>query len=288
MNSLDTLSKYYNKHYPYKEVWKFIDGNKKKEIAYQGKSKKGENYFSRHNKYQNAVEFKEEAGKYGRTRIEIGPEYDSNGQAIKKELVFDIDLTDYDDVRTCCKGTNVCDLCWNYVRAAMKMMHFVLSTQFGFKKIHWFFSGRRGVHCWVLDEEAKSYSTELRVSILEFIKCPAADSLSPQQKECVNILMRYFVELILPALEDQGKEWRESTTPNKKLSIVLTHTWPRLDEAVTTSLVHLIKSPFSVHPDTGKISIPIPFDEIDTFSPVMSPPTVLQVLSSNRKMEFIF
>ena len=32
---------------------------------------------------------------------------------------------------------------------------------------------------------------------------------------------------------------------------------PRIDVNVTSQINHLIKSPFSAHPDTGKISIPI-------------------------------
>lgn len=36
----------------------------------------------------------------------------------ERELVFDIDLTDYDAMRTCCKDATVCTRCWAYMAAA--------------------------------------------------------------------------------------------------------------------------------------------------------------------------
>ena len=40
---------------------------------------------------------------------------------VERELVFDIDLTDYDDVRTCGDGGHICSRCWPLMALAIKV-----------------------------------------------------------------------------------------------------------------------------------------------------------------------
>ena len=51
-----------------------------------------------------------------------------------------------------------------------------------------------------------------------------------------------------------------------KCELMVTLMVPRIDVNVTSQINHLIKSPFSAHPDTGKISIPIDIEDC-TFDP---------------------
>jgi DNA primase small subunit len=56
-----------------------------------------------------------------------------------------------------------------------------------------------------------------------------------------------------------------------KQDIVLEHTYPRLDSAVSQKLNHLLKSPFVIHPGTGRICVPIDRDNLDGFDPLDVP-----------------
>ena len=51
------------------------------------------------------------------------------------QLVFDIDISDYDDVRTCCQGAKVCSRCWPLMSIAVKVLKRILNFDFGYDKL---------------------------------------------------------------------------------------------------------------------------------------------------------
>lgn len=116
------------------------------------------------------------------SRFEIGPVYSTNPRARKslrtasafrplaKELVFDIDMTDYDDIRTCCSGANICNRCWSFITMSIKVVDTSLREDFGFKHILWVYSGRRGAHAWVCDKRAREMDDQKRKAVAGYLE----------------------------------------------------------------------------------------------------------------------
>lgn len=116
------------------------------------------------------------------SRFEIGPVYSTNPRdrktlrkssmfrPIAKELVFDIDMTDYDPIRTCCSGANICNKCWTFITMAIKVVDVALKDDFGFKHILWVYSGRRGAHAWVCDKRARELDDQKRRAIATYME----------------------------------------------------------------------------------------------------------------------
>lgn len=153
-------------------------------------------------------------------KIDIGPVYNmdpARRQAysgtpgafapVERELVFDIDLTDYDDVRTCGKEGHICNQCWPLMGVAIQILDQGLREDFGFEHILWAFSGRRGIHCWVCDASARQLTDEQRSSIANYFSlykgqekgmAKLATSDHPAVRRAGDILRPAWVERILP------------------------------------------------------------------------------------------
>lgn len=141
--------------------------------------------FCRYTCFRNAAEFRKEVINRQPIRMEIGAVFThppkTHNTVIKdaykpleRELVFDIDMDDYDDIRTCCSGSKLCLKCWTFMKVGIKVLQRALRDDFGFKHFFFVFSGRRGVHCWVGDEVARKLSNEQRSAVAEYLTVVAS------------------------------------------------------------------------------------------------------------------
>ena len=98
------------------------------------------------------------------------PEKDSKGKTVEREFIFDFDMNDYDDVRTCCSGKKVCLKCWKMLIIATEILELTLTEDFDFHKIMYVFSGGRGLHIWVCDKRARELKDPVRRSMVDYLE----------------------------------------------------------------------------------------------------------------------
>lgn len=248
---------YYHNIFPYRDIFEVLNISKRKELAFG----KDEKTFMRYETFDTPELFYSRICQVTPYRIDVGATYkDRPNKGLKnefvgKELVFDIDLTDYE--RKCCTGKQICENCYDIIKCAVEVMDFILSNEFGFTQYGFVFSGRRGVHCWVLGE----------------------DDLNPEMRSSI---FRYFENVYKRnKLSKPYKEIISKYVPNNDEKEMIKW-FPRLDKQVTVKTNHLIKMPFSIHPDTMKVSIPLDPQNIKEYKDL---PSVNDFISKKENIE---
>jgi len=318
--------------------------------------------FCRYQCFRDVDEFRSKVMAQQPIRMEIGAVYTHPPKThntvvkeaykpVERELVFDIDMDDYDDIRTCCTGSKLCKKCWTFMKCAAKVLDRALREDFGFEHLMFVYSGRRGMHCWVGDKAARQLQNDHRSAVAEYLNLVAGganrvraeirtngcDEIHPSVVGAHKICENYFrddpqgvlqgqeilksnlkhLPNILETLNVSEREamskyiieqpdassrdtWsqleklqvtreKEAQTYKQKLEaklmlkeVVLQFTYPRLDINVSKQMNHLLKSPFVVHPKTGRVCVPIDLNNIDTFDPA-EVPTIGQLVEELNK-----
>lgn len=168
----------------------------------------------------------------------------------------DIDLNEFKRLREGCCGSlkKHCPRCWVAAVCSMEQIMFVAHFVLGISKsdVLFFYSGNKGIHSVILGLPHETFYKTLAIvkySLQRSISYCIWDDVS---RRLSNILLEYAKQLD-PQITDP------------KLSTELL--FIQSDEAVSKQQLHLLKSPFSVHPSTLKFCCYIPWDSIHTFDP---------------------
>ncbi|KAJ3416491.1 primase, DNA, polypeptide 1 (49kDa) [Chytridiales sp. JEL 0842] len=214
--SFDTLLRiFYQRLFPFKLMHRWLNyGNVQKNyfINREFSFTLASDAYIRFQSFKDAEELKSEILKLSPVKIDIGAVYNAKPkdrkmlragafQPIERELVFDIDMTDYDPIRSCCSDAKICMKCWEFMTISIKIIDRSLEEDFGFKHRLWIYSGRRGVHCWVCDDRARKLTAEARRAIVNYLEVVKGGedtakkvSLSRKSRE---ILEKHFLKGII-------------------------------------------------------------------------------------------
>uniref|UniRef100_A0A8C8RNH9 DNA primase n=1 Tax=Pelusios castaneus TaxID=367368 RepID=A0A8C8RNH9_9SAUR len=336
----DLLPLYYRRLFPYGPYGRWLSYGgvvknyfQRREFSFTLR----DDIYVRYQSFASPQELEKEMQKMNPYKIDVGAVYSHRPsqhntvhmgafQAQEKELVFDIDMTDYDDVRRCCSSAEICPKCWTLMTIAIRVIDRALVEDFGVKHRLWVYSGRRGVHCWVCDDSVRKWSSNLRSATVEYLtlvkggpdtvkKVNLTDPIHPFISKSLSLVEPYFREYALvgqdilgcreswekvvalvpehilllfvgtclctlgvrtwggPSFGNCLTYWHASSkkTSHAESEIMLQYCFPRLDINVSRGLNHLLKSPFSVHPKTGRVSVPIDLQKLDHFDPFAVP-----------------
>jgi len=334
---------YYANLFPYEAMYQWLSYQDPSFFGHREWSFTKDSIYTRYNSFDSCKDFRDHIRRKCPDKLDIGAVFDTkptDHQKVEhfkpkeKELVFDIDATDYKDVFVTPEKTDeLTCVTWPVMCVTVQVLDYLLRNDFGFKHIMWVYSGRRGVHCWVSDPRAKKLSNAARSAVAEYLqvitggedkKLQLPLTLHPSLNDVYHTILLpsfvdYFVkredifnnashtqrilELVPEVVREIAmQDWKgkgdslarwdslvktisEKHMPkftNPIQNIVFTYLYPRLDINVSKQLNHLLKSPFAVHPSTGRICVPFLASEAKQFRPE-EVPTVASIMAEINK-----
>jgi hypothetical protein len=112
--------------------------------------------------------------------IDLLHQYDNGREIIHRELVFDIDVTDF--VKYCDKEScdYCCTTCWLHIEGASLLLDYLFRRVMGInpKNMLWVLSGKKGIHCIVNDPIYLLQGLKQKEAIYHFLTKNTLDELA--------------------------------------------------------------------------------------------------------------
>lgn len=173
---------YYELYFPAEAVFDFCtlhhsERPENREIAVTSAN----GIWRRYNSVRNATELRKLAIRSGvGATLHLGPAYSDAAhrartpgvKAVGKQLPFDLDLTDIAFLNVPKSDQDSNDRFVRLIFGQVYVLRAILKEVFGFEHFLPVYSGRRGVHLWVLDKRAHTLTNDARSAICQMINPP--------------------------------------------------------------------------------------------------------------------
>lgn len=222
MNHATMLAEYYNKDlYPFELIFRMMTCNKESQsaesrvIAVQFQS--DSNVFVMHDYPRVTYQALKRKMLVGSSRppqsmhmahFKEGSNNNNKFIHAQKELIFDMDITDFHRFCECRAVKRLCPICWCQMQGASLILQYLLEQILGYGRDHclWVFSGGKGLHCFVNEPSAMKLGDKEREQLHKRLCIVAGDdarliafvtTLSKSAPEFVAHLQSFFLDHVL-------------------------------------------------------------------------------------------
>lgn len=174
--------------------------------------------------------------------LQVGPVYVENYSAIqaaraaeqrletthvaRSEFRIDVDMTDFVELRDACgcgqDKSKMCASCWISLGHVGRYLITCLRAAFGLERIAAVFSGGRGLHLWVGDTRAQTWSSGMRHNVMDVLIDPPLDVLPASCREARLCIPSEKLYLDRNVSEQRGHLLRTPFTPHHSSKFIAT------------------------------------------------------------------
>lgn len=221
-NGASSLAKYYRDElYPFELIYRMLTCDKKEQsaeariIAIQ--SRADSNVYVKHEYKRDSCQSFKRQVLFSSSRLpeSIHMAHFKEGEKLvraTKELVFDMDITDFTRYCSCQGMKRLCPACWPQMQGASLILEHLLENVLGYDRSHclWVFSGCKGLHCFVNEPTVMSLSDKERKQLYKRLAIASGDdtrltsfisSLTKTDPAFIAHLTEFFTEKVLKEID---------------------------------------------------------------------------------------